>query len=158
MTGHGGPVISFSWSIEILPLDYFTWGAMQNIIYETRVNLEWDPVVWIIPTAAIILEIPNIFHYFRKSICSLNGRNFEHLLWGLFIKIYHLVFLLNFVKQMSVIFLQVPYQIVGGISTYVLLCTYDYQWCFPSAHHNWTWSPRTSWTVMLFYLVCSSLF
>lgn len=85
--GRGGSV---SWpprSPDLSPIDFFIWGAMKNIVYQTAVDSAMDLVARISVAAANILEMPLIFQKVWLSMqrrcesCILaHGRQFELLL------------------------------------------------------------------------------
>lgn len=85
--GRGGPVCWPPRSPDLSPIDFFVWGAMKNMVYETPVASAMDLVARISVAAANIRETPGIFQKVRLSMqrrceaCNLaNGQNFEHLL------------------------------------------------------------------------------
>lgn len=85
--GRGGPVAWPPRSPDLSPLDFFLWGAMKSLVYDTPVNSAVDLVARISIAAATIRETPGIFEHVRSSMSRrcracihANGRNFEHFL------------------------------------------------------------------------------
>ena len=71
----------------ITPLDFFLWGAMKNVVYETPVDSEIELVCRIDEAAEEIAEIPEVFQSVRRSFyercvkcAEVNGGHYEHLL------------------------------------------------------------------------------
>ena len=85
--GKGGPVAWPARSSDLMPLNYFLWGAMKNLVYETPVDSEAQLVSRIAAAAEEIAKIPDVFQSVRQSFhercvrCTeVNGGNFEQLL------------------------------------------------------------------------------
>ena len=85
--GRGSPVVWPARSPDMTPLDFFLWGAMKNLVYETPVDSEIELVGRIVAAAEEIAEIPDVFQSVRQSLhercvkCTeVNGGNFEQLL------------------------------------------------------------------------------
>ncbi|GFX02091.1 DUF4817 domain-containing protein [Trichonephila clavipes] len=85
--GRGGPVAWSPRSPDLSPLDFFLWGAMKGLVYDTPVVSEMDLVARISIAAARIREMPGVFEDVRQSMSRrcracihANGRNFEHFL------------------------------------------------------------------------------
>ncbi|GFY09750.1 DUF4817 domain-containing protein [Trichonephila clavipes] len=83
----GGPVAWPPGSPDLSPLDFFLWGAMKGLVYDTPVVSEMDLVARISIAAARIREMPGVFEDVRQSMSRrcracihANGRNFEHFL------------------------------------------------------------------------------
>ena len=86
--GRSGPV---SWpprSPDLRPLDFFSWGYMKSLIYETPVQSEEDPIARIATAAGDISDRPRTIKRVHESLenrCRLcitcNGRQFEQFLW-----------------------------------------------------------------------------
>lgn len=85
--GRGGPV---SWpprSPDLNPLDFFLWGRMKTLVYETPVENEMDLVARIEAAAAAIQEELRGVNLLRRSLMSrfelcvrVQGGHIEHLL------------------------------------------------------------------------------
>lgn len=85
--GRGGPVPWPPRSPDLSSLDYFLWGHLKHLVYETPVDSDEDLVARISVAAACVREIPGIFERVRQSLhrrCQAcihtGGRNFEQLL------------------------------------------------------------------------------
>lgn len=85
--GRGGPVAWPPRSPDLSALDFFLWGEMKRLVYDTPVNSEMDLVARISIAAAMIRETPGIFENVRQSMSRrcracihANGSNFEHFL------------------------------------------------------------------------------
>lgn len=85
--GRGGPVAWPPRSPDLNPLDFFFWGHMKSLVYETPVDSAEDLVARIVVAADHINTTPGIFERVRQSFlrrCELcndtRGRHFEHLL------------------------------------------------------------------------------
>jgi len=85
--GRGGPVAWPARSPDMSPLDFFLWGAMKNMIYETPVESPIELVGRIVTAAEEIAEIPTVFQSVRQSFhercvkcIEVNGGHFEQLL------------------------------------------------------------------------------
>ncbi|GFV12386.1 transposable element Tcb1 transposase [Trichonephila clavipes] len=82
--GRGVPVTWPPRSPDLSPLDFFLWGAMKGLVYDTPVVSEMDLVVQISIAAARIHEMPGVFEDVRQSMSRrchacihANGRNFK---------------------------------------------------------------------------------
>lgn len=85
--GRGGPI---SWpprSPDMAPLDFYLWGHLKSLVYETPVPSQQELIGRIIDGCARISETPGIFERVRQSLrrrlracIAADGRNFEHLL------------------------------------------------------------------------------
>ena len=85
--GRSGPV---SWpprSPDLTPLDFFLWGYMKSLIYETPVQSEEDLIARIATAAGDISDRPRTIKRVHESLenrCRLcitcNGRQFEQFL------------------------------------------------------------------------------
>jgi hypothetical protein len=69
------------------PLDFFLWGYMQGMVYETPVETQHDLAARIAVAAATIREMPGIIQRIQHNIsrrcriCNkVSGRHFEQLL------------------------------------------------------------------------------
>lgn len=85
--GRRGPVRWPARSPDLSCLDFFFWGALKSMVYETPVDTDTVLVARISVAAANISEKPGIFERVRQSMrrrCEacirVNGNNFEHLL------------------------------------------------------------------------------
>ena len=45
---------------DMTPLDFFLWGAMKALVYETPVDSEEDLAARIVAAASVLAEIPNV--------------------------------------------------------------------------------------------------
>ncbi|GBN50501.1 hypothetical protein AVEN_3572-1 [Araneus ventricosus] len=68
-------------------IDYFLWGNLKAIIYETPIDSIEDLVAGLSIAAASVSEMPGVFGTVRQSLLRLYqayinicGLNFEHLL------------------------------------------------------------------------------
>lgn len=85
--GRGGPVPWPPRSPDLTPLDFFLWGHMKSLVYETPVETEEDLIARIAVAAGDISDNPRMIASVHRSLenrCRLcidqNGRHFEHLL------------------------------------------------------------------------------
>jgi hypothetical protein len=85
--GHGGPVTWPHRSSYLIPLNFFLWGYMQSLVYETPVKTQHDLVARIAIAAGTIWEMPGIFERVQHNIvrhcrtCNEVGScHFEQLL------------------------------------------------------------------------------
>lgn len=85
--GRGGPVKWPARSPDLNPLDFFFWGHMKSLIYESPVNSAEDLVARIVVAADKINATPGVFERVRQSLihrCQLCnstlGHSFEQLL------------------------------------------------------------------------------
>jgi hypothetical protein len=85
--GRGGPVAWPARSPDMTPLDFFLWGAMKALVYETPVDSEEDLVARIAVASGDIAEIPNVFESVKHSLqkrfekcVEVHGGLFEQLL------------------------------------------------------------------------------
>lgn len=85
--GRGGPVAWPPRSPDLTCLDFFLWGHMKQLVYETVVETEEDLVARITVAADAIADMPGIFERTRQSMvrrCTAciqaNGRAFEQFL------------------------------------------------------------------------------
>ncbi|GFW47259.1 uncharacterized protein TNCV_57121 [Trichonephila clavipes] len=84
--GHGGPVHCPRWP-DLSYLDYFFWGQMKSLVYETPVNSTEELVARITAAAGEIRNTPEMLSNVRRSMkrrceacITCGGRQFEHLL------------------------------------------------------------------------------
>ncbi|GBM97255.1 hypothetical protein AVEN_264451-1 [Araneus ventricosus] len=85
--GRGGPVFWPARSPDLNSLDYFLWGYVKSLVYETPVNSAEVFVARIAAAAGEVRDTPGIFANVRSSMrrrCEACipawGRNFDHLL------------------------------------------------------------------------------
>ena len=85
--GRSGPTVWPARSPDLTCLDFFLWGYMKSMVYETDVDSEEDLVARIVSAAGRIRETPGIFGRVREikarrfTVClDVNGREFQHLL------------------------------------------------------------------------------
>ncbi|GBN01075.1 hypothetical protein AVEN_3628-1 [Araneus ventricosus] len=85
--GGGGPVAWPPRSPDLNPLDFFVWGQMTSLVYETPVDSAGDLLARIVVAADKIKTTPGIFDRVRQTFlrrCELcndtRGRHFQHLL------------------------------------------------------------------------------
>lgn len=84
--GRGGPVPWPPRSPDLNPLDFFFWGTMKDLVYETPVDSEEDLVARIVAAADVIREKPRVFARIRQSLLDrcracieAEGGHFEHI-------------------------------------------------------------------------------
>ncbi|GFT04312.1 uncharacterized protein TNCV_1928731 [Trichonephila clavipes] len=85
--GRGGPVRWPAWSPDLSCLDFYFWGHMKSLVYDTPVDNAEELVARIAVAAGEIRNSPGVFQNVRMSkrrrceACIVaRGRNFEHLL------------------------------------------------------------------------------
>ncbi|GFU75697.1 uncharacterized protein TNCV_3712421 [Trichonephila clavipes] len=85
--GRGGPVHWPPRSPDLSCLDYFFWGQMKSLVYETPVNSAEELEERISAAAGEIRNTPEILSNVRRSMkrrceacITCGGRQFEHLL------------------------------------------------------------------------------
>lgn len=85
--GRGGPVHWPARSPDLTCLDYFLWGYIKALVYETTINSAEELVARIVAAAGEVKDTPNVFDKIRSSMrrrceacITANGRNFEHFL------------------------------------------------------------------------------
>ncbi|GFV57058.1 uncharacterized protein TNCV_2931811 [Trichonephila clavipes] len=85
--GRGGPIAWPARSPDLSPLDFFLWGFLKGLVYETPVATPEDLVGRIVEAAGCVRDIPGIFEKVRCSMqrrcqacLDASGKNFEHLL------------------------------------------------------------------------------
>ena len=85
--GRGCPVPWPARSPDLTPLDFYLWGHMKRLVYETPVQSEEDLVARIVVASDIIQNTPGIFDRIifnmlrRYNTClECHGQSFEHLL------------------------------------------------------------------------------
>ncbi|GFU94576.1 uncharacterized protein TNCV_1265471 [Trichonephila clavipes] len=85
--GRGGPVHWPPRSPDLSCLDYFFWGQMKSLVYETPVNSAEELVARISTAAGEMRNTPEMLSNVRRSMkrrceacITCGGRQFEHLL------------------------------------------------------------------------------
>lgn len=85
--GRNGPVHWPARSPDLNPLDFFFWGHMKQLVYETPVETEVDLMGRIVAAAGQIAETPDIFSEVRQNFrrrldfcIAAEGGHFEHVL------------------------------------------------------------------------------
>lgn len=82
--GRGGPVAWPPRSPDLTPPDFFLWGAMERLVYETPVPSEQDLVARVVMAAETIRQQEGVFARMRASwqvriqrCIEANGQHFE---------------------------------------------------------------------------------
>ena len=81
--GMTGPTAWPARSPDLTCPDFFVWGYMKSMVYETDIDSEDDLVARIVSAAAEVKKTPGIFGSMarRCTVClDVNGRVFQHLL------------------------------------------------------------------------------
>lgn len=85
--GRGGPVHWPARSPDLNPLDFFLWGHIKSLVYETRINTEEELIAKVLAACTQIQTMPGIFQRVRTSmnrraqLClEQNGKHFEQFL------------------------------------------------------------------------------
>ncbi|GFW50947.1 uncharacterized protein TNCV_3592291 [Trichonephila clavipes] len=85
--GRGGPAHWPPRSPDLSCLDYFFWGQMKSLVYETPVNSAEELIARISASAREIRNTPEILSNVRRPIkrrceacITCDGHQFEHLL------------------------------------------------------------------------------
>lgn len=85
--GRGGPVAWPPRSPDLNPLDFFFWGHLKSLVYQTPVDTLEDLTARIVVASADIASTPGMFERVRQSfvrrcrLCNdLRGRTFEQFL------------------------------------------------------------------------------
>jgi len=85
--GRGGPTAWPPRSPDLTPLDFFLWGRMKSLIYETPVETEEDLLARVLVDAQQIDETPGVMERVyqnmtrRYNVCNdVGGRHIEPLL------------------------------------------------------------------------------
>ena len=68
--GRGGPIVWPPRLPDLTLLDFYFWGYMKTLIYETPVETQQDLVTRIQVIAAVIRYIPGIFQTVRHDLIS----------------------------------------------------------------------------------------
>lgn len=84
--GRGGPIPWPPRSPDLSPIDFFLWGYMKSLVYETPVESDTDLVARVVAASGEV-ETQGMLANVRRSLrrrceaCIMcGGRNFEHLL------------------------------------------------------------------------------
>ena len=75
----GGPVQWPPRSPDLTPMDFFIWGEMKCLVYETPIDTPDELVARVAEAAAIIRETQSFAHRYQLCI-NVNGRHFQQLL------------------------------------------------------------------------------
>ena len=85
--GRGGPVAWPPRSPDLTPLDFYLWGAMEDMVYATPVPSPEDLIARVVMAGEAIRQDPGVFGRIRASwlercqkCVEVNGSHFEHLL------------------------------------------------------------------------------
>ena len=85
--GRGGPVAWPPRSPDLTPLDFFLWGHIKSLVYETPVPDEETLLARILVASDEVREMPDVSGRVRQSFlhrCNAciecGGRHFEHIL------------------------------------------------------------------------------
>lgn len=85
--GRGGAIRWPARSPDLTPLDFFLWGYMKSLVYETPVNTQEELLGRVMAASLHIQQDPHIFQRVRDSmsrrinLCNqVGGRHFETLL------------------------------------------------------------------------------
>lgn len=66
--GRGGPVHWPARSPDLTPLDYFLWGHLKALVYETPVPNQQELLGRVMAASAYVQDIPGICHRVRRSL------------------------------------------------------------------------------------------
>ena len=77
--GRGGPVQWPPCSPDLTPMDFFIWGEMKCLLYETLIDTPEELVAHVADAAAIIRETQSFACRYQLCI-NVNGRHFQQLL------------------------------------------------------------------------------
>ena len=77
--GRGGPVQWPPHSSDLTPMDFFIWGEMKYLVYETPIDTPEELVAHVAEAAAIIRETQSFERRYQLCI-NVNGRHFKQLL------------------------------------------------------------------------------
>jgi hypothetical protein len=85
--GRAGPIAWPPRSPDMTPLDFYLWGHVKSLVYETPIESEQDLIGRIVEAFARISETPGVFDRVRQSLhrrlnacIGTDGRHFEQLL------------------------------------------------------------------------------
>lgn len=83
----GGPVAWPARSPDLNPLDFFVWGYLKSLVYQTPVENVAELRERIVNGCNVIRQIPGVFERVRVSLSNrldrcidMNGGHFEHML------------------------------------------------------------------------------
>ena len=77
--GRVGPVQWPPCSPDLTPMDFFIWGEMKCLVYETPIDTPEELVARVAEAAAIIRETQSFARRYQLWI-NVNGRHFQQLL------------------------------------------------------------------------------
>ena len=77
--GRGGPVQWPPRSPDLTPMDFFIWGKMKCLVYETPIDTPEELVALVAEAAAIIRETQSFARRYQLCI-NVKGRHFQQLL------------------------------------------------------------------------------
>ena len=87
--GRGGPIPWPARSPDLNPLDYFLWGYLKSLVFETPVETDMELVARIVAACDVIRNTLGIFVRVRQNLVrrchayiEVGGRQFEQLLKG----------------------------------------------------------------------------
>ena len=85
--GRGGPVHWPPRLPDLTPLDFFLWGPMKSLVYDTPGEFEQSLIARIVEAAGDISDNPRMVARVHRSLfnrcrscISVNGKHFEQLL------------------------------------------------------------------------------
>ena len=85
--GRGGPIAWPPRSPDLSCLDFFLWGYLKSLVYDTPLESEEELVARISAAAAEVRDMPGLFERVRQSLhrrcetcIQVGGRSFEPLL------------------------------------------------------------------------------
>lgn len=85
--GRNGPVAWPARSPDLTPIDFFFWGHLKSVVYETPVETDEELIARIMAASDAISTLPGVFERVRQSLqrrCTAciqaGGRTFEHFL------------------------------------------------------------------------------
>lgn len=74
-------------SPDLNSLDFFVWGYLKSLVYETPVDTDMELIARIVAACNVIRNMPGVFQQVRQNLirrcqaCNeIGGRHFEHLL------------------------------------------------------------------------------
>ncbi|GBN74072.1 hypothetical protein AVEN_168703-1 [Araneus ventricosus] len=85
--GRGGPTHWTARSPDLSCLDFFLWGHLKSLVYESPIDSDEDLVARISVAAGDVGEMPGVFEKVRRSLrrrcnacITAAGRSFEQFL------------------------------------------------------------------------------
>ncbi|PSN32148.1 hypothetical protein C0J52_23854, partial [Blattella germanica] len=85
--GRGGPIPWPARSPDLNPLDYFLWGYLKSLVFETPVETDMELIARVVAACDVIRNTPGIFVRVRQNLVrrcqaciEVGGRPFEQLL------------------------------------------------------------------------------